>query len=94
MEVDEDLIRHVARLARLELTPEEIARFTPELKEVITTFSQLSEENTSGIRPSFQPIEIKNHMRDDEPEACLSQKQALENSKHNKDGYFMGPRAV
>ena len=94
MEVTKEMIAHVAELARLKLTDEEIEKFTPQLKEVIEGFSQLAAENTIGVKPSFHPIEIKNVLREDTVRNSISQEQALENAEHKKDGYFKGPMAV
>ena len=94
MDVDEKLIKHVAKLARLELSDEEIEEFTPQLKEVLETFSIIAEVNTEGISPSFQPLGMKNALRDDKSGTCLTQEQALRNSKHQTDGYFKGPKAM
>lgn len=94
MEVNKELIEHVSVLARLSLTEKEIEEFTPQLKEVIEAFSDIAKENTKGIKPSFQPIEIKNRLREDKLESCLSQEDALQNAEHKKDGYFKGPKAV
>lgn len=94
MEVTREMIAHVAELARLNLTHEEIEKFTPQLKEVIEAFSQLAAENTTGVKPSFHPIELKNALREDSVKECISQEQALRNAKHKKDGYFKGPKAV
>ena len=94
MEVTREMIAHVAGLARLNLTHEEIEKFTPQLKEVIEAFSQLAAENTTGVKPSFHPIELKNALREDSVKECISQEQALRNAKHKKDGYFKGPKAV
>lgn len=94
MEITPDMITHVADLARLKLTEEEIEKFTPQLKEVIEAFSQLAEENTTGIKPSFHPIDIRNFSGEDKVEDSLTQQQALENAEHRKDGYFKGPKAV
>jgi aspartyl-tRNA(Asn)/glutamyl-tRNA(Gln) amidotransferase subunit C len=94
MKVDKELIKSVASVARLNLTNEEIGRFIPELKEVIGAFSKLEEVNVNNIHPSFQPVEIKNVMRDDEVKEPLTQEKALENTEHKKDNYFKGPRAV
>lgn len=94
MQVDRKLLEHVAEVARIKLTEEEIERFLPQLKEALEFFSKLKEINTEGIKPSFQPIELKNAMRDDNEEECLSQDDALSLSEHKKDGYFKGPRAV
>jgi len=94
MKIDSELIEHVASVARLNLTEEEVKEFLPQLKEVLKAFSKLSEVDTEGIQPSFQPIVLKNHLRDDEKGSCLSQDDALSNTEHKKDGYFKGPRAV
>ena len=94
MEIDRKLLEHVAEVARLKLTENEIKRFLPQLKEALEFFSKLQEVNTEGVKPSFQPIEIKNAMRDDIEKKCLSQDEALSLTEHKKDGYFKGPRAV
>lgn len=94
MEIDRKLLEHVAELARLKLTEEEIKKFLPQLKEALEFFSQLQEVNTDNVKPSFQPVEIKNVMREDREKECLSQDDALSLTEHKKDGYFKGPRAV
>lgn len=94
MEINQDLIRHVALLARIKLTEKETKEFTPQLKEVLKSFSKLTEVNTDKIKVQAQPVEMKNVMREDKTEACLAQEDALKNAKHKKDGYFKGPRAV
>lgn len=94
MDIDEKLIRKVAENARLELSAAEIKEFIPQLKEVLESFSKLDEINTDDILPSFQPVEIKNNVREDKVGKCLSQEDALKNTPHKKDGYFKGPRAV
>jgi len=92
--VDRKLLEHVAEVARLKLTEEEIKKFLPQLKEALEFFSKLEEVNTNNIRPSFQPVELKNAMREDAEKECLSQDEALSLTEHKKDGYFKGPRAV
>ena len=94
MEVDRNLLEHVAEVARLKLTEEEIRKFLPQLKEALEFFSQLKEVNTDNVKPSFQPVELKNTMREDEEKKCLSQDEALSLTEHKKEGYFKGPRAV
>ena len=94
MEIDRKLLEHVAEIARLKLTEEEIKKFLPQLKEVLEFFSQLQEVSTDNVKPSFQPVELKNVMREDKEKACLSQDDALSLTEHKKDGYFKGPRAV
>jgi aspartyl-tRNA(Asn)/glutamyl-tRNA(Gln) amidotransferase subunit C len=94
MEVNRELIEKVAAVARLKLTDEEINKFIPQLKEIMEYFSMLSEIDTEGIEPSFQPIRLRNRLREDSPRECISQEEALRNSSQNKDGYFKGPKAV
>jgi len=94
MEIDRKLLEHVADVARLNLTEEEIKKFLPQLKEALEFFSQLKEVNTENVKPSFQPVEMKNSMREDKEKECLSQEDALSLAEHKKDGYFKGPKAV
>lgn len=94
MKVDKELIEHVAELARLRLSDKEVKQFVKELKEVLDAFSTIDKCSTKGIKPSFQPVEIKDMTRDDLVEPSLSQKDALANTEHKKEGYFKGPRAV
>mgnify|MGYP001606268369 CR=1 FL=1 len=94
MEVDKKLLEHVAEVARLKLSEQEIEKFLPQLKETLEFFSKLKEINTDNVKPSFQPVELKNAMREDKEGKCLSQDEALSLAEHKKDGYFKGPRAV
>lgn len=94
MNVDEEMIRHVAEVARLELTDEEVKRFVPQLKEVLDAFSKLQEVDTENCDPSFHPVKMKNALREDVPTECLTQEEALSCTKLKKDGYFKGPRAM
>ncbi len=94
MKVDKELIEHIATLARLKLKKEEVDKFTPQLKEVLEIFTKLNEVDTKDIKPSFQPVEIRNILRKDKEGECISQEEALSLTIHKKDGYFKGPRVV
>lgn len=94
MKLTKELIQNVAEVARLKLTDKEIESFTKELKEVLDNFSTIDKCNTSNTNPSFQPVELKNALREDKEEKCLTQEQALSNTENKKDGYFKGPKAV
>ena len=94
MQIDRHLLEHVAEVARLHLSEDEIEKFLPQLKEALEFFSKLNEINTNNIKPSFQPVELKNVMREDVEEECLSQDDALSLTEHKKDGYFKGPRVL
>ena len=92
--IDKKTVEHVAKLSRINLTEEEIEKFAKDFKDILDTFSSLNEVDTESVKPSFHPIEIKNVMREDEEEECLTQAEALANAEQKEDGFFKGPRAV
>ena len=94
MEINDKLIENIAKISRLNLTKSEIKEFLPQLKEVLSNFSKLNEINIEKVKPSFQPVIVKNVLREDVVGKCLTQEEALKNSKHKKNGYFVGPRAI
>ena len=94
LKVDKELILKVAENARLELSEKEIDQFIKDFKEILEAFSKIDEVNTQGVRLSFQPVELKNMMREDKVEPCLTQEEALANTPHKRDGYFKGPRVI
>jgi len=94
MNIDKKTIQKVAKNARLELTEQEIKEFLPQIKEVLNAFSKLKEAASNNLEPSFQPIEVKNIIREDKIESCLTQEQALQNTQHKKEGYFKGPKTI
>tara|TARA_B100000315_G_C14286628_1_gene455520 strand:+ start:392 stop:694 length:303 start_codon:yes stop_codon:yes gene_type:complete len=94
MKIDKELIKKIATNARLNLTESEIKEFLPQLKEILINFETIQKAPTKNTEPSFQPIEIKNRTREDIIKPCLSQESALSNTKHKKDNYFKGPKAI
>lgn len=93
MEINKELLDKVAKISRLELTDQEKKEFLPQLKEILDNFSIINEAPTDNIQPSFQPLLIKDVTREDKPESCLKQEEALKNTEHKKGGFFKGPKA-
>ena len=94
MKINRDILLRVASNARLNLTEKEINELLPQLEEVLEYFSVLDKINTSDIEPAFQPIEMKNVLRDDIVEKSLDRNDVLANVKNKKDGFFKGPKVV
>ncbi len=94
MKIDTGTIKHVAKIARLDLTDKEVEEFTPQLAEILKAFSQIQKVDTKSVRPSYHSVELKDVLREDKPKKCLDNKTALKNSKNIKDGYFKGPKVV
>ncbi len=94
MEVNKELILKVAKNARLSLTEDEIKEFIPQFKEILVAFSELNKVNTDNMKPSFQPTEVKNVLREDIEKESIPQDEILKNTHQKKDGYFLGPKAI
>ena len=94
MKVDKELIEKVAKNARIKLSESEIKEFSPQLKEVLEYFSEIEKAPTKDLQPTFHPIEVKNVIREDISKKCLTQQEALQNTKHKQDGYFKGPKTI
>lgn len=94
METNRELIEKIASISRLNLTESEVNEFLPQLKEILNAFSKIKEIDTENVKPSFQPLEIKNVYREDKTEKCLSQEEALKNTKHKENGFFKGPKTI
>lgn len=92
--IDKKTVEHIAELARLNLTEDEEEKFAKELSKILEAFSEIKQANTGNIKPSFQPIEVKNVLREDKPEESLSQEDALANAEQKEDKLFKGPKAV
>jgi len=92
--IDKKTVEHVAKLARIDLTENEIEKFAKDISGILDAFSSLDEVDTQNIKPSFHPIEMKNVMREDKEEESLTQKEALTNAEQKEDEFFKGPRAV
>ena len=94
MALEEALVKRVARLARLELSQHELTGFRRELASILGWFASLDRVSTRGVKPSFQPHELRNVFRADRPAKPISQEQALAGTRHKERGFFKGPRAV
>lgn len=92
--ISPDTVRHVAGIARLGLSEDEVKRFQRDLNDVLQAFKELDKAKTDKVEASFQPEEIRDVMRDDRQEECLAQSKALENTAHKEKGFFRGPRVV
>jgi aspartyl-tRNA(Asn)/glutamyl-tRNA(Gln) amidotransferase subunit C len=85
--VDPEDVRHVADLARVDLTDEEVERFTDQFVEILDAFEAI--ESVPEVEPQ---ADLANVMRADEERASLDQDEALANAPEAEDGYFKGPR--
>lgn len=87
-ELSSDEVRHVARLARLGITPDEVTRFRDQLRNILQAIDALNRADTSKVPATAHPLEERNVMRDDVRGPCLSVEAALRNAPSVEDGYF------
>jgi aspartyl-tRNA(Asn)/glutamyl-tRNA(Gln) amidotransferase subunit C len=89
-----DDVSHVARLARLELTDEELERFTEQLGAVLEHARDVEALNTSGVSPTAHPLPLLNVLRDDVVTPCLDRDEVLAQAPAVEDGRFRVPRIL
>ncbi|MGH8994326.1 MAG: Asp-tRNA(Asn)/Glu-tRNA(Gln) amidotransferase subunit GatC [Acidimicrobiia bacterium] len=87
-------VEHVARLARLALSEEEIERFTGQLAQILEHAVRIEALDTASVPPTHHPIPLANVMRPDEPRPGLSRDQVLAMAPAAEDGRFRVPRIV
>ncbi|MBN1766132.1 MAG: Asp-tRNA(Asn)/Glu-tRNA(Gln) amidotransferase subunit GatC [Sedimentisphaerales bacterium] len=90
----EDQVRHVARLARLNCTDEEIALFTSQLRAILDYVAQLEELDTTDVEPLAHCLPVHNVFRADEVRESLSNDQALANAPQRDGEYFAVPKVL
>ncbi|ASS88999.1 MAG: Asp-tRNA(Asn)/Glu-tRNA(Gln) amidotransferase subunit GatC [Bacillaceae bacterium] len=89
--ISKEQVKHVAHLARLAITEEEAEMFTNQLDAIITFAEQLNELDTENVQPTSHVLDMKNVMREDQPEPGLPREVALKNAPDQKDGQFRVP---
>lgn len=89
---DSKSIKRVAGNARLNLSDDEIEKFTKQLADILQAFKSLDEVDTNNMKPSFHPQEISDIYREDNAEKF--DWNPVANTKHKEGKYFKGPRAV
>ncbi len=81
-------VQHVARLARLGLTDEEMVLMQEQLSSILTHIDALNELDTDAISPTAQVIDLVNVLRDDSVSPSLTQEGVLANAPRQADGCF------
>ena len=91
--ISQETVRHVAGIAKITLSDSEVKQFQKDLADVLIAFKELDKIKTNE-EASFHPMEIKDVLREDQPEECLPQGKALDNTAHKEKGFFRGPKVI
>jgi len=89
--IDRDQVLHVARLARLRLSDDEVDRMIGELSQILEHVEKMDELDLDGVEPTSHVVALQNVLREDVPRDCLPRERALEQAPDPADGGFRVP---
>lgn len=94
MSVSPEQVRHIAKLARIAMSDEELARLGPELNAIIGWVKQLAEVNTDGVEPLTAVIDQKLRLREDGVTDGDIRDELLANAPDAQHGFFAVPKVI
>ena len=92
VKVDEKLVKEIALLARLDLSPEETEMFVSQFKDILDYVSILNNVDTESVPPAYLFSANKSVIREDEIEPSVPTEEFLANAPQSKDDYVVIPR--
>jgi aspartyl-tRNA(Asn)/glutamyl-tRNA(Gln) amidotransferase subunit C len=94
MSVSTEQVRHIAKLARIAMSDEEIERLAPELNNILGWVEQLGEVNTDGVEPLTAVIDQKLRLRGDAVTEGDIRDEILANAPEAQHGFFAVPKVI
>jgi aspartyl-tRNA(Asn)/glutamyl-tRNA(Gln) amidotransferase subunit C len=94
MSVNENDVRYMADLARLQLSEDEVKSFTGDMNKILGYMEQLEELDTSDVEPLEHVIDLESRLRTDKAEKPLSHDDALKNAPDADSDYFRVPKVI
>lgn len=94
MKITRKEVEHVAMLARLELSEEEIETFTRQLDQILTYVDKLNELNTEAVEPTSHPLSLGSALREDIVKESLDPELSLRNAPQRVGRAFKVPRVI
>jgi aspartyl-tRNA(Asn)/glutamyl-tRNA(Gln) amidotransferase subunit C len=88
MKLERDAVLHIAKLARVELTEQEIATFSDQLSDIIGHFDALNAVDTDGVEPTAHTLPLRNVMADDTSRPSMPVEEVLALAPSTDDGYL------
>ncbi|HET6498597.1 MAG TPA: Asp-tRNA(Asn)/Glu-tRNA(Gln) amidotransferase subunit GatC [Coriobacteriia bacterium] len=94
MSITEEQVRHVALLARLELSDAHVARFAQDLNSILEHLDAIQRLDLTDVPPTAHALDVVNATRADVRRPCLAREEALANAPEAADGAFVVPRIL
>lgn len=88
MSLSREQVQHIARLARVGLSEEDVEHFREQLSEILDYFERLRQVDTEGVPPTAHTLPLHNVMREDEPAPPLDREAVLGNAPVREGDYF------
>jgi aspartyl-tRNA(Asn)/glutamyl-tRNA(Gln) amidotransferase subunit C len=92
--IDREHVLHIAKLARLKLTDEEVDHFTGQLGSILDYVEQLEAAPTEGVDPTSIMAPEHDALREDQPEPSLERDEVLKNGPEVKEDHFAVPKVI
>lgn len=93
-EINKELVKYVAALARLSFDENEMDDFTVKFKSILEYVEQLGALNVDGVEPTYHVLPVGDAMRPDKVEQSLGIEKVLQNAPERKGDFFKVPRVV
>ncbi len=87
-------VKHIAGLARLKLTEDELLLFTKQLNNILDYMEKLNKVDTRGIKPTSHALYNTNALREDIVERSLRKKEAMDNAPQKDGDFFLVPKVI
>lgn len=94
MKITDEIVEHIAHLARLEFEGEEKGKIKQDLENIITFMEKLQEVDTENVEPLVFMTNEKNRLRDDVAEVTITHEEALKNAPKKDSDYFRIPKVL
>jgi aspartyl-tRNA(Asn)/glutamyl-tRNA(Gln) amidotransferase subunit C len=94
MKIDREGVLHVARLARLKVTDDDVSRLTDQMNSILTYMEKLETLDTEGIEPMAHALSLATPFREDEIRPSLDQDETLANAPSRQGEFFQVPKVI
>ena len=92
--ISREVVVHIARLARVELSEEEKRLFTKQFNEILEYFRKIDELDTEEVPPTYHVLDLVNVFRKDEAKPSLPKEEATRNAPKKEKTYFKAPKII
>ena len=94
MAIDRKTVENVAKLARLQLSGEELDRYGKQLGDILDYIAKLEKLDVAGLEPLAYAVDTANVFREDEPRPGISRDAALQNAPEKTGDFFVVPKII